>query len=49
MAYRRLSLIAALAAVLGIAALTATAHAWTNCTTTCNGYGNQTTCTRSCF
>lgn len=45
MATKRLALIAAFAALLGIGALTATANAWTSCTTNC--YGN--TCTRTCY
>jgi hypothetical protein len=39
----------AFAALLSIGALTTTASAWTNCTTNCNSYGNQTSCTRTCF
>jgi hypothetical protein len=39
----------ALAAILGIGALTATASAYQSCTTTCNGGGGYRTCTRSCF
>lgn len=36
----------ALMALLGMAA---TAGAYTNCQTTCQHYGNQTTCQRTCF
>jgi hypothetical protein len=45
MATKRLALIAAFAFLLGVGALTATASAWTSCTTNC--YGN--TCTRTCY
>jgi hypothetical protein len=42
--------LAVLAAIVGGIVFTSlAASAWTNCTTNCNSYGNQTTCTRSCF
>jgi len=38
------------AAVLAIlVGLTATASAYTNCTTTCYGYGNSRTCNTTCY
>jgi hypothetical protein len=44
---RILSTLALLAAI--VCGVTATASAYSNCTTNCSSYGGQTTCTRSCF
>jgi hypothetical protein len=48
MATKRL-LLTALTVMMGIATITATASAYSNCTTNCSSYGGQTSCTRSCF
>jgi hypothetical protein len=39
--------LALLAAIIG--GVAASAHAYSSCTTTCNGNGAYRTCTRSCF
>jgi hypothetical protein len=39
--------LALLATLIG--GVAASAHAWSNCTTSCSSYGGQTNCTRSCF
>jgi hypothetical protein len=44
---RILATLAVLAAI--VCGVTATASAYQNCTTNCQQYGNQTSCTRSCF
>jgi len=37
------------AIVGGIAATSLSANAWSNCTTTCSGYGNYRTCNTTCY
>jgi len=44
---RIVTTLALLAAIVGGVAFSA--NAYQNCTTNCQHYGNQTTCTRSCF
>jgi predicted metal-binding protein len=44
---RIVATLALLAAIVGGVAFEA--HAYQNCTTNCQSYGNQTSCTRSCF
>ena len=42
--------IAALTAIVGgIVVTSIPASAYQNCTTSCQRYGNQTTCTRNCY
>lgn len=41
--------LALLTAIMGGAAITATADAYSSCTTSCYGGGGSRTCTRTCF